>query len=606
MSYVLHWIAPNVPLLPNFTAFILLALCNALILFVFMDHIRLQKYRHYKMYSSLHNNVLPIVYVDEQGYIQYANRAFKRLGRRLHPGPLRRWQQLFPEMNWKYAAKSSQLGGHLHVEPLKRHIKLFEHDPYTLLVKKEANYFIVTLQPTNSYTENNHHALGDAGGNMLNQHGLEKALHYTLQNFNHYQPCFLAYIELDHIHQAQRSYGHAASDELVGAIQQRLACVLEEHFAFGRIGSDDFVFLLPQTNAQKAQQSAQRIYSALTAEPIHTQLKDYVIDEMAIGVIELNPAIDAQCSLRIAQRVSLRALQNEQAVAMYEYGSPEMQYQLDELALFKQLEQGDAQGLYLEMQPLMALANPLSHYNVEVLLRMQRKDKQSVPIYEFIQAAEANGSIIHVDKWVLNSSLEWLQQHHVKLPQIRLVNVNLSGYSLNNDQFIQDLFLLLDQYQSVRHKLCIEITEGVALYNKNRTRELMQNLQKKGVRIALDDFGAGYTSFSYLRELPADFIKIDGALIKDMNLKAANTAIVRAIVELATSLGISCVAEWVEDTATLELLKDLGVDYAQGYAIAKSLSLKTIKQAHSLVDLMDSAEGKAFISTHYTTIGGGH
>src|SRR5690606_6109745 len=140
-------------------------------------------------------------------------------------------------------------------------------------------------------------------------------------------------------------------------------------------------------------------------------------------------------------------------------------------------------------------------------------------------------------------------------PSTRFVNINLSGVSLNDNKFIEGFYAMLERYENLTHRLCVEITEGVALRDLDRTRQFMERLQAMGVRIALDDFGAGYTSFSYLKKLQADSIKIDGALIKDMLENQTNIAIVRTIVELARSLEMVTIAEWVEDCATLEALQ---------------------------------------------------
>src|SRR5690606_41977447 len=121
--------------------------------------------------------------------------------------------------------------------------------------------------------------------------------------------------------------------------------------------------------------------------------------------------------------------------------------------------------------------------------------------------------------------LDWMSRHHLKLGQTRQVNVNLSGVSLNDDRFIDALFGILNNHPQFTRKLCVEITEGVALLDLERTRQFMRRLQRMGARVALDDFGAGYTSFSYLKELPADIIKIDGSLIRDMLASKANVAI---------------------------------------------------------------------------------
>jgi EAL domain-containing protein (putative c-di-GMP-specific phosphodiesterase class I) len=181
------------------------------------------------------------------------------------------------------------------------------------------------------------------------------------------------------------------------------------------------------------------------------------------------------------------------------------------------------------------------------------------------------------------------------LNKTQFISINLSGVSLNDDKFIDAFFTNLAHHSHLTKRLCVEITEGVALQDLDRTRQFMKRLQRMGVRIALDDFGAGYTSFSYLKELRADAIKIDGALIKDMLANETNIAIVRTVVELARNLGMKSIAEWVEDSATLEALQDMGVDYAQGYIVSKSRPPIDILNALAITDLVSSPETLAFI-----------
>lgn len=188
----------------------------------------------------------------------------------------------------------------------------------------------------------------------------------------------------------------------------------------------------------------------------------------------------------------------------------------------------------------------------------------------------------------ISDALQWLNQHQQKLHHLDCLNLNLSGVSLNEPQFIKELFDLFDRYPCILPKVCIEITESIALADLGYTRQLMERLQSRGVRIALDDFGAGYTSFSYLRELPANALKIDGSLIRDMLKTPSNTAIVRTIVELAQNLGMHSIAEWVEDGDTLMALRQMGVDYVQGFAISRAIEPPQILKHKNILPLVQN------------------
>jgi EAL domain-containing protein (putative c-di-GMP-specific phosphodiesterase class I) len=174
-----------------------------------------------------------------------------------------------------------------------------------------------------------------------------------------------------------------------------------------------------------------------------------------------------------------------------------------------------------------------------------------------------------IDRWVLASTLAWLDKNQLQMKHTKFVCMNLSGASLNDEKFLQDVYATLEQNLHIVGKLCLEITESVALHDVENTRRFVDKVRGYGAKVALDDFGAGYTSFSYLKEFTADLLKIDGSFIVNMNQHPANIAIVEAIVSLARNLGMKVIAEWAEDNATVQTLTEIGVDYVQGFAVAR-------------------------------------
>jgi EAL domain-containing protein (putative c-di-GMP-specific phosphodiesterase class I) len=214
-----------------------------------------------------------------------------------------------------------------------------------------------------------------------------------------------------------------------------------------------------------------------------------------------------------------------------------------------------------------------------------------------VAAAENSGSIGVIDRWVMSSTLAWLRANATLLPRTQFVCMNLSGASLNDERFVQDAFAMLAQNVRVADRLCIEITESVALHDLANTRRFIDKVRSYGVKVALDDFGAGYTSFSYLKELPADVVKIDGSFIVNINEHPANVAIVEAIVSLAMNLGMKTIAEWAEDSATVETLVELGVDYVQGYAVSRPQAPEKLLKAESSASFIQDPELARFVRT---------
>ena len=159
------------------------------------------------------------------------------------------------------------------------------------------------------------------------------------------------------------------------------------------------------------------------------------------------------------------------------------------------------------------------------------------PADRLISAGENSGRMGVIDRWVLSNTVQWLSRHKKHLKNTQFVCMNLSGASLNDEKFIQDVFSTLEENIHIAKHLCLEITESVALHDLQNTRRFIDQVRQYGAKVALDDFGAGYTSFSYLKDLPGDLLKIDGSFIVNMNQHPANIAIVEAIVAVVARLG---------------------------------------------------------------------
>ncbi|MEA3102938.1 GGDEF domain-containing phosphodiesterase, partial [Caballeronia mineralivorans] len=317
----------------------------------------------------------------------------------------------------------------------------------------------------------------------------------------------------------------------------------------------------------------------------------------SVGLIESPADLRAEEAVSAADSACREAkLNGNGRVVVYKSDAPMFVERHRELSLIERFS-GDLPltGLFLEMQPIMSLKTPYDTLDFEVLLRMRGPDNTVIPPVKVISAAEANGTISAVDKWVMETTLSWIGRNFARLSRTRFVSVNVSAASLNDERFVAEVGDLLRRYQHVVPILCIEITEGVALRDLNNTRRLIDSVQRLGAKVALDDFGAGYTSFPYLTELPVDALKIDGGFVRGIREFSANAAIVEAIVGLARNLGMQSIAEWVEDAQTLDILQTMGVDYVQGFAIARPQLPEVILAATSVADFITDPEILALI-----------
>lgn len=426
---------------------------------------------------------------------------------------------------------------------------------------------------------------------VLNRRGIERALERTLADLDEKRPLALAYLDLDRFKLINDLFGHNAGDEVLQQVCVRVGTMLSGGMVMGRMGGDEFLIVMPDTRTPLATVICQGIVAALGGTPYRVGDKAFHV-RGSIGLIEVSPGTRFKDAVSTADRACREAkARHHDGLVIYEKNATAFREHEAELRLVERLSSNEAtEGLYLEMQPIMSLSAPHASLNFEVLLRMRGPDGQVVPTDRLIKAGENSGRMGVIDRWVLSATLSWLNTHLARLKNTRFICLNLSGASLNDEKFMQDVYGMLARNIHVAGHLCFEITESVALHDLNNTRRFIDKVRSYGAKVALDDFGAGYTSFSYLKELPADLLKIDGSFIVNMNKHPANVAIVEAIVNLGRNLGMRTVAEWAEDAATVRTLVEIGVDYVQGFVVARPQSPERLLAASSSASFIEDEE----------------
>ncbi len=415
-----------------------------------------------------------------------------------------------------------------------------------------------------------------------NRRGIERLLSEALAQMPAGLPLAVAYLDLDRFKLVNDLYGHSAGDEVLRQVCMRVREMLTVGQSLGRIGGDEFVIVFAGTPIRPAAWSCRGILDRLAAQPFQVGDKAFQV-RGSMGLVEVDAGSAISDVISTADEGCREAKRGHQdGLVVYEKSAAIFHERELDLRLVARLSHPDGpQGLFLEMQPLLSVRQPFETLNFEVLLRMRDADGSLVPADRLIPLAEDKGLIGIIDRWVLNSVLTWLNAHGDRLKNTRFVCMNLSGASLNDEHFVADAFDLLDRYPRAAQRLCLEITESVALHDLDNMRRFIDSARAAGCKVALDDFGAGYTSFSYLKDLPADVLKIDGSFIRAVNVHPSNLAIVEAIVSLARSLGMSTIAEWAEDRETVETLVEAGINHIQGYVVARPQSPELILAATS-------------------------
>lgn len=417
---------------------------------------------------------------------------------------------------------------------------------------------------------------------VYNRRGLEAVFRDAADATASGKKLAFAYLDLDRFKLINELYGHSVGDDLLVQVCERILPRLASNHQIGRVGGDEFVLVMPDTAVPLAELISKGIVEAVGGAPYRVGDKAFQV-RCSIGLVEIAADMTMKEAVAAADQACREAKQRRGVgIVVYEANADALHRRQAEVEMVERLAQLDVTDyLFLEMQPIMAFNNPGKSLNFEVLLRMKGPDGEVIPAGRVIAAAEKSGVTGIIDRWVLTTTLRWIERHLDRLCCTKFVTMNLSGASLNDERFIQDTLAILDEYPVGAQYLCIEITESVALHDLDNTRRFIDQVRACGVRVALDDFGAGYTSFSYLKELPADVLKIDGQFVLNINDHPANVAIVEAIVSLARNLGMQTIAEWAEDAATAKTMAEIGVDYVQGFVVSRSQPPEMILAAES-------------------------
>ena len=433
---------------------------------------------------------------------------------------------------------------------------------------------------------------------LMNRRGLNDHLERAIA-VSRDRPMCLAYVDLDRFKLVNDLFGHAAGDQILRQLATRVRQVIQPPHLAARVGGDEFVVIISGYDLEGAKAICEDLRREIGDRPYHYQDKAFSVAG-SVGVVRLTPDMDVRDSLTASDRACSEAKRaGGSVVVAADVTHSSVSSYLEELKLVQGLrERFPADRFFTQLQPIVSLQHPYSSLCYEVLVRMRDLDGKTVPPGRFIGAAERNGAITLIDRWVLHSTLEWLDANPSHRDSIGFCTMNLSGASLNDERFMDDAIAMIRDHPEAARKICFEITESVALYDINSTRRFVDRVKSFGSRVALDDFGAGYTSFSYLKELPGDLVKIDGSFIRDVNLNSANYAITRAIVDLVHELGMGCVAEWAENADIVRSLIELKVDFAQGYGLSRPLDRDAGLGASHSAALVSDASTIALLSGH--------
>lgn len=383
----------------------------------------------------------------------------------------------------------------------------------------------------------------------------------------------LFYLDCDRFKLVNDSLGHAAGDELLLAIVQRLRSVLRQNDLLARIGGDEFVIVLPHlTGSELAIQIAERILSQF-ALPFRLKERDVYISFSVGIVIDCATYSDPDLLLRDADIAMYQAKTSGKdqyqvfAQSMYEQVYRRLQLETD----LRQAIQ--RQNFSLHYQPIVDMAKN-QVIGVEALLRWQHPTQGLIPPDQFIPIAEETGLISKLGNWVLQEACRQLrdwQCQQIVDPQFS-ISVNVSAYQFAQPDFVHQIDEILAETQLAPECLKLEITETVIMENMASAANIICNLKERCIQLSIDDFGTGYSSLSYLYSFPVDTLKIDRSFVQHLQEGSSSVGLVKAIAQIAQTMGMNVIAEGIETEEQLDQLKLLNCQFGQGYLFSKPLS----------------------------------
>lgn len=389
------------------------------------------------------------------------------------------------------------------------------------------------------------------------------------ENRNH----SLFYMDLDNFKIVNDTCGHVAGDELLKQLPALLDEVLRSGDIVARLGGDEFGVILENCGVQQA---------AAIANKIRQKIKNYrfVWDDkifeigVSIGVIAINAENAEMSQILSSADVACYTAKDSgrNLVHVYEPSDKAMSERYGQMHWTAKISQAlEENSFQLYQQPIVGLSDK-TRYISEILIRMIDKDGKVISPGAFMPAAERYGLMPEIDHWVIHEVFSYMSRQQSSNPGKSaddLLAINLSGDSISNSTLLSFIIEQKNIYGISLNNICFEITETAAISNLAKATVIINELKKYGCKFALDDFGSGLSSFAYLKTLPVDYLKIDGCFVKDISHDAIDRAMVESIQQIGRVMKLKTIAEHVEDEETLQVLKDIGVDFVQGYYMGR-------------------------------------
>lgn len=424
------------------------------------------------------------------------------------------------------------------------------------------------------------HTSHDVLTGLVNRHHFEQHVAAALDEVREGEGRFaLCFIDVDQFRVVNDNSGHTAGDALLAQLGALLKSKVRWRDTAARLGGDQFGVLMEGASLNEAVRAAEALCEEVRSFRFSWENRSYSL-RVSVGIVPLTADSESVTSLLGAADAACQAAKEAGRNRVHAY-------QVNDVALISRRREmqwaarltsaleGDRFELY--RQSIRALGDEAEEgAHFELLLRL-RDDESDLPISpaSFIRAAERFNITPSIDRWVITQTFRWLTAHPEQLEELAVCAINLSAQSLTDDKFLPFVSNEFDRFKLPGSKFCFEITETAAVASYAQAQRFISGLRQRGCTFALDDFGSGMASFAHLRHLPVDYVKIDGTFVRGIESDTIDRSMVASINDICQLMGRRTIAEFAETEAVCEILRQIGVDYAQGYAVDEPTPLIT-------------------------------
>ena len=420
----------------------------------------------------------------------------------------------------------------------------------------------------------------DSMTGLMNRAGFEAQLQESWKGLSSASDTHqLIYFDLDNLQLVNDNFSRKAGDEVLIRFARLLEEDLPHSAVLSRLAGDEFCILLTHADSEKALQFANNIREKRSALRYLQGDKSLQVT-MSIGIAEFSHSNGDDGSALTTARMACESAKDHgrDRVEVFDEGNQSIIRRYDDMQLVSEIQQAiDAEGFELRSQPIVSLKGATGNPRFEILLRMADSDGNSVPTGALFSAAERYHMMPRIDRWVVSKTLLALAEFKEAIADAGAIfSINLSGQTLGDDDIFSFIKEELEHSDVAAKSLCFEITESAAVSNLAKAQAVIDSLKQLGCTIALDDFGAGLSSFAYLKNFNVDTLKIDGGFIRDITDNRISESMVAAITQVAEVMELQTVAEYVESDLAKKLITKLGVDFAQGHLVGRPRPLQEV------------------------------